>query len=92
MSNRKTANFVTNTYINYNLRNRKLLKHFYFVVGDKMFYLFEVEDHIRVEPKHFGLPTKEAIEKQLNESYVNKVTKELGYIISVVSVKVQMME
>ena len=51
-----------------------------------MFYLVEVEDHIRVEPKHFGLPTHEAIEKQLNESYVDKVTKELGFIISVISV------
>ena len=29
-----------------------------------MFYLLEVEDFVRVEPKHFGLPTKEAIEKQ----------------------------
>ena len=52
----------------------------------KMFYLLEVEDHVRVEPKHFGLPTKEAIEKQLNESYVNNVSKELGFVISVVSV------
>ena len=51
-----------------------------------MFYLLEVEDHVRVEPKHFGLPTKEAIEKQLNESFVNSVNKELGYVISVVSV------
>ena len=51
-----------------------------------MFYLLDVEDHVRVEPKHFGLPTKEAIEKQLNESYVNSVSKELGYVISVVSV------
>jgi DNA-directed RNA polymerase subunit E' len=51
-----------------------------------MFYLLEVEDHIRVEPRHFGLPTKEAVEKQLNESYVNKVNKELGFVISVVSV------
>jgi DNA-directed RNA polymerase subunit E' len=51
-----------------------------------MFYLLEVEDHVRVEPKHFGLPTKEAVEKQLNESFVDKVSKELGFIISVVSV------
>lgn len=51
-----------------------------------MFYLLEVQDHVRVEPKHFGLPTKEAIEKQLNESFVNKVNKELGYVIAVVSV------
>ena len=51
-----------------------------------MFYLLEVEDHIRVEPKHFGLPTREAIEKQIKESYVNKVNKELGHVIAVVSV------
>lgn len=51
-----------------------------------MFYLLKVEDYVRVEPKHFGLPTCEAIEKQLNESYVNSITKELGYVISVVSV------
>lgn len=62
----------------------KLFKAFF--INEIMFYLLEVEDHIRVDPKHFGLPTKEAIEKQLNESYVNKVTKELGFIISVVSV------
>jgi DNA-directed RNA polymerase subunit E' len=51
-----------------------------------MFYLLEVEDHVRVEPKHFGLPTKEAIEKQINESFVDKVTKELGFVVSLVSV------
>ncbi len=51
-----------------------------------MFYLTEVEDHIRVEPRHFGLPTKEAVERQLEESYVNHVTKELGYVLSVVEV------
>ena len=51
-----------------------------------MFYLIEVEDHIRVEPRHFGLPTKDAVEKQLNESYVSRVNKELGYVVSVISV------
>ena len=51
-----------------------------------MFYLLEVEDHVRVEPRHFGLPTKQAVEKQLNESYVDKVNKELGFVIGVVSV------
>ena len=51
-----------------------------------MFYLMEVEDHVRVEPKHFGLPTNEAIERQLNESYVDSISKELGYVISVISV------
>ena len=51
-----------------------------------MFYLLEVEDHVRVEPKHFGLPTKEAVEKQINESFVDKVTKELGFVVALVSV------
>lgn len=51
-----------------------------------MFYLIEVEDHVRVEPKHFGLPTKEAVERQLNESYVDRVNKELGFVVSLVSV------
>lgn len=51
-----------------------------------MFYLTEVEDHVRVEPRHFGLPTREAVEKQLNESYVDSVSKELGFVIRVVTV------
>ena len=51
-----------------------------------MFYLLEVEDHIRVEPRHFGLPTKEAIEKQLKESHVNSVSKELGFVVGVISI------
>ena len=52
-----------------------------------MFYLANVEDHVRVEPKLFGLATKEAVEKQLNESFVNTITKELGFAISVISVE-----
>lgn len=52
-----------------------------------MFYLIEVEDHVRVEPKHFGLPTQEAVEKQLNESFVDRVNKELGFVVAVVSVE-----
>ena len=51
-----------------------------------MFYLLEVGDHVRVEPKHFGLPTKEAVEKQINETYVDSVTKELGFVVGLVSV------
>ena len=50
-----------------------------------MFYLAEVEDHIRVEPRHFGLATKEAVEQQLDESYVDSVSKDLGYVVRVVS-------
>lgn len=51
-----------------------------------MFYLLTVEDYVRVEPKHFGLETREAIEKQLDEDYVGNVSKELGYVVAVISV------
>jgi DNA-directed RNA polymerase subunit E' len=51
-----------------------------------MFYLLKVEDHVRVEPKYFGLETHEAIEKQLNEEFVNSISKEYGYVISVLGV------
>lgn len=51
-----------------------------------MFYLADVEDYIRVEPKHFGLATKDAVEKQLSESYVNRMTKELGFVVRVMGV------
>lgn len=51
-----------------------------------MFYILDVEDHVRVEPKHFGLPTKEAIEKQLNENFIDSVTKEFGYVIAVLEI------
>ena len=51
-----------------------------------MFYLLDVEDHVRVEPRYFGLKTREAIEKQLNEDFVDSVSKEFGYVIAVLSV------
>src|SRR3989344_1631489 len=51
-----------------------------------MFYVVKVEDHVRVEPKHFGLPTHEAVRKQLNETFVNTFHKEIGYVLSVIEV------
>jgi len=51
-----------------------------------MFYLIEVEDFIRVEPKLFGLPTKEAVEQQLKETYTDHFDKELGKVIAVAGV------
>lgn len=51
-----------------------------------MFYLVEVEDYVRVLPKHFGLATKDAVEQQLNESYVDNVSKDMGFVISVIGV------
>ena len=51
-----------------------------------MFYLTEVEDYIRVDPKLFGLPTGEAIGKQLKETYADYYDKELGKVIAVIGV------
>jgi len=51
-----------------------------------MFYLTEVEDYIRVEPRLFGIPTIEAVEKQLTETYADYYDKELGKVVSVIDV------
>ncbi|MBU0466240.1 MAG: DNA-directed RNA polymerase [Nanoarchaeota archaeon] len=51
-----------------------------------MFYILDAEDHVRVEPRHFGLPTHEAVEKQLNEDFADSISREFGYVISILSV------
>lgn len=51
-----------------------------------MFYLAEVEDYIRVEPKLFGLETLDAVKQQLKETYTGFVSKDLGAVISIVDV------
>jgi len=51
-----------------------------------MFYISEVEDHIRVDPKLFGLPTSEAIDKQLQETYTDYYDREIGRVISVIEI------
>ncbi len=51
-----------------------------------MFYELEIEDHVRVEPKLFGLPTVEAVKKQLLETYEEYYDKEIGKAISVIEV------
>jgi DNA-directed RNA polymerase subunit E' len=51
-----------------------------------MFYVTEVEDYIRVEPKLFGIPTIEAVEKQLQETYADYYDKEFGKVVAVIDV------
>ncbi len=51
-----------------------------------MFYISEVEDYIRVEPKLFGLPTIESVEKQLKETYADYYDKEVGKVITIIEV------
>lgn len=51
-----------------------------------MFSVIEIQDHIRVEPKLFGLETKKAVEKQLEETYSEHIDKEIGAVIGVIEV------
>ncbi len=51
-----------------------------------MFYIVEVEDYVRVEPKLFGLKTSNAVAKQLQETYANYHDKEIGEVIGIISV------
>ncbi len=51
-----------------------------------MFYITEVEDYVRVEPKLFGLPTVDAVENQLKETYREYYDKELGQVVLILDV------
>ena len=52
-----------------------------------MFYLTEVDDYVRVEPKLFGMPTAEAVEQQLYDTYSEGYyDNELGAVVCVVEV------
>jgi len=51
-----------------------------------MFYLTEIEDYVRVEPKLFGLATLDAVKQQLKETYAEYVSKDLGKVVGVVDV------
>jgi DNA-directed RNA polymerase subunit E' len=51
-----------------------------------MFYIVDVEDYVRVEPKLFGLDTKTAVEEQLHITYSNYHDEEMGEVIGVISV------
>jgi|TARA_Y100000310_G_scaffold336113_1_gene419825 DNA-directed RNA polymerase subunit E' len=51
-----------------------------------MFYLTEIEDYVRVEPKLFGLATIDAVDKQLRETYADYYDKEVGKVVSVIEI------
>ena len=51
-----------------------------------MFYLTEIQDYVRVEPKLFGLPTIESVSNQLKEIYQDYYDKEMGKAVAVVEV------
>jgi len=51
-----------------------------------MFYIVEVEDYVRVEPRLFGLKTSDAVAKQLQETYSSYHDKEIGEVVGVIEV------
>ncbi len=51
-----------------------------------MFYLTKIDDYVRVEPRLFGLATKDAVREQLKETYADYISKEIGKVITVVEI------
>src|SRR6056297_597575 len=51
-----------------------------------MFYLIEVEDYVRVAPEFFGMPTMEAVERQLENLYEDYYDKEIGEVVKVLEI------
>lgn len=52
-----------------------------------MFYKSEIRDHIRVPPSLFGIPVENAIIKQVKSEYEGFISKDIGIVIDVSSVK-----
>jgi DNA-directed RNA polymerase subunit E' len=51
-----------------------------------MFYIVEVEDYVRVEPKLFGLETADAVAKQLQITYADYHDREIGEVIGILNI------
>jgi DNA-directed RNA polymerase subunit E' len=51
-----------------------------------MFCIKEIEDYIRVSPEYFAMPVDEAISKQLQINYRDKIDKDTGVIIGVLDI------
>ena len=52
-----------------------------------MFYKSEIKDHIRVPPALFNLTRKQAVLKQLKSEYEGYISKDMGIVIDVQSIK-----
>lgn len=53
----------------------------------KMFYKIEVNDHIRIPPKIFGLETKDAVIRRIKKKFEGYISKDIGVVIDVADVK-----
>lgn len=52
-----------------------------------MFYKVDLRDHIRVPPNLFSLPLEEAVIKRIKTKYSGYISKDLGIVIDVPSIK-----
>lgn len=52
-----------------------------------MFYTAKVKDHIRVPPSMFDLNKKEAVLTNIQKSYENYISKDLGFVVNVIDVE-----
>ena len=53
-----------------------------------MFNLITLKDTIRIDPSRFGAPLEEAAFEELRSKYEGLVDEDLGYVISVIDLKV----
>lgn len=51
-----------------------------------MFRVVEIDDYVRVEPELFGLAIKDAVKKQLERTYEDYISEELGGVVAVLEV------
>lgn len=51
-----------------------------------MFYLVEVEDHVRVTPEKFGKATADAVQEQLESTYTGFQDRDMGTVVAVLEV------
>ncbi|MCF7860737.1 DNA-directed RNA polymerase [Candidatus Woesearchaeota archaeon] len=49
-----------------------------------MFYKVKVNDHIRVEPKLFGLKVEESVTKKIKEKYEGYISQDLGIVVDLI--------
>jgi DNA-directed RNA polymerase subunit E' len=52
-----------------------------------MYYKIELNDHIRVPPKLFHLPTKEAVIQRIKKKFDGYISKDFGIVIDVADIK-----
>lgn len=47
-----------------------------------MFTLYTLEDNVRIDPKHLGKPTEQAIAHVLSQTFIDRVIQDVGLIVT----------